>query len=186
MAGDLGFATARPGATIAAMAIPPLTPLAAAALHVGTPERVLEIECGEGEGTLFLAREFPRARVRGVDRSEQAIRRASARVGLDPEGRVAFKVGAPGSLPFPEDLFDLAAIVDAPPPVGEIARILRPGGYLILASTHDSETLRGRGARLRRRRLSRARIELEQAAAAGEGGFSVWRLRGGRAGAPSD
>lgn len=99
----------------ARMETPPLTPLAAAALRVGSPERVLQIECGEGDGALFLAREFPRARVRGVDRSEAAIRRASARVGLDPEGRVAFKVGSPRSLPFPDDLFDLVAMLDAKP-----------------------------------------------------------------------
>ena len=51
---------------------PPLTPLAAAVLRVvPAPERVLEVECGEGEGVLFLAREFPVARVRGVDSSSE-------------------------------------------------------------------------------------------------------------------
>ena len=33
---------------------PPLPPLAAAALHVGTPERVLQVACGDGDGALFL------------------------------------------------------------------------------------------------------------------------------------
>lgn len=108
------------------MSTPPLTPLAAAALHAGSPERALEIGCGNGEATLFLAREFPRARVRGVDASAQAIRRASARVGLDPEGRVAFKVGTRGDLPFPDDQFDLVALVDLVPSPGEATRVLRP------------------------------------------------------------
>src|SRR5690348_18492756 len=40
-----------------------LPALAAAVLRVPRdPERVLEIGCGEGDGVLFLAREFPRAR----------------------------------------------------------------------------------------------------------------------------
>ncbi|HMI80174.1 MAG TPA: class I SAM-dependent methyltransferase, partial [Solirubrobacterales bacterium] len=82
---------------------PLLTPLAAAVLHVGDPERILQVECGDGEGALFLAREFPSARVRGVDRSAAAVRRAAGRVGLDPEGRIAFKQGAPRDLPFPGD-----------------------------------------------------------------------------------
>src|ERR1044072_9811844 len=37
-----------------------LAPLAAAVLHVGhTPERILDIGCGAGEGTLYLARRLP-------------------------------------------------------------------------------------------------------------------------------
>jgi SAM-dependent methyltransferase len=115
------------------MSTPPLTPLAAAALRVGSaPERVLEIECGDGDGALFLAREFPAARVRGVDRRADRVRAATARVGLDPEGRVAFKLGRPGDLPYPSGFFDLVVQVDGRPPVAEIARVLRPGGNLLL------------------------------------------------------
>ena len=104
--GSARVATAMIGAVIAA---DPMIPLAAAVLHVGVeePERVLAVECGEGDGALFLAREFPRARVRGVDASADAVARATARVGLDPEGRIAFKQGGPRRLPFPDDHFDL-------------------------------------------------------------------------------
>jgi SAM-dependent methyltransferase len=115
---------------------PPLTPLAAAVLHVGDPERILEVECGDGEGTLFLAREFPSARVRGLDSSADAIRRAGARIGLDPEGRIAFKQGGPRSLPDPADHFDLVAAIGARPGAAEAARVLRPGGFLVLAEAH--------------------------------------------------
>jgi ubiquinone/menaquinone biosynthesis C-methylase UbiE len=156
---------------------PPLTPLAAAVLHAGAPERVLDLACGDGEATLFLSREFPSARVRGVDRSEQAIRRATARVGLDPEGRVAFKVGEPRDLPFPDDHFDLVASVDATPSLPEITRVLRPGGYLVLARTHGVSG--GAPARtLLRWRLGRRGFEKVHAAAAGDGSFSVLRLAG--------
>jgi ubiquinone/menaquinone biosynthesis C-methylase UbiE len=160
------------------MPTPALTPLAAAALRVGEPERVLQIQCGDGEGALFLAREFPRARVRGVDRSAQAIRRASARVGLDPEGRIAFKATGRGSLPFPDDLFDLVALLDAAPPVAEIARVLRPGGSLILASSRRADAPRGIVATLLRWRFARRGIDLDEAVEAGDGSFSVGRLRG--------
>jgi SAM-dependent methyltransferase len=170
----------RRGHTIAGpMQTPQLTPLAAAALHVGQPERVLQIQCGDGEGALFLAREFPRARVRGVDRSEQAIRRAGARVGLDPEGRIAFKATGRGALPFPDGLFDLVALLDAAPPVAEIARVLRPGGFLILARSRRSEAPRGLRDSLLRWRLGRREIDLGEAVEAGDGSFSVGRLRGG-------
>ena len=161
------------------MSLPPLTPLAAAVLQVGAPERILEVECGDGEAALFLSREFPRARVRGVDSSERSIRRATARVGLDPEGRVAFKVGRPRALPFPEDNFDLVVLVDARPPVAETARVLRRGGRLVLVQTAHPSPFPGAAGRLLRWRLGRRGIELADPATAGDGSFSVGRLRGG-------
>lgn len=161
------------------MSAPTLTPLAAAVLEVGDPERVLEVGCGEGEATLFLAREFPRARVRGVDRSEAAIRAATARIGLDPEGRVAFKVGSPRSLPFPDAQFDLVVLVDDNPVAAEIARVLRPGGRVVLASTNRPRPSSGLRGWLVRRRLGRAGLTPEHSAAAGDGSFSVARLGGG-------
>jgi SAM-dependent methyltransferase len=109
-----------------------LTGLAKAVLAVGpAPERALEIECGEGEGVLFLTREYPRARVRGVDSSEEAIAAAVARTGLDPEGRVAFRAAAPDRLPFPDDHFDLVVQRQGRLSPGELARVLRPGGTLL-------------------------------------------------------
>ena len=161
------------------MASPPLTPLAAAALHVGSPERVLEIECGEGDGALFLAREFPSARVRGVDRDEGAVRRASARVGLDPEGRVAFKAGRPRRLPFPDDQFDLLVAVDARPAAAESARVLRRGGFLVLVSTARHEPLGGISGRLASARLRRRGFVAIWSELAGDGSFSVERLGDG-------
>ena len=154
---------------------PPLTPLAAAALLVGEPERILVVQCGEGDGALFLSREFRRAGVRGVDSDEAAIRRASARVGLDPEGRVAFKVGGPRKLPFPDELFDLVALVDAEPPP-DVVRVLRPGGYLIVART-AGRAAEGLGARFNAWRLERAGIEPIREESAGAGSFSVGRRR---------
>jgi len=160
---------------------PPLTPLAAAVLHVGDPERILEIECGRGDGALFLAREFPSARVRGVDSSAEKIHAATARVGLDPEGRLAFKQGTPRSLPFPDDHFDLLVAVDADPAAAEASRVLRPGGFLALAATETSAAPSGFRGRLLRRRLARHGFESIWSEAAGDGSFSVLRLRGGGA-----
>lgn len=157
---------------------PPLTPLATAVLRVGAPERVLEIECGDGEASLFLAREFPRARVRGVDRDAGAVRRAAARVGLDPEGRLAFKQGGAGALPFPAAHFDLLAAVDARPDPAEAARVLRPGGHLLLARTRRSRGRRGPEAWLARRRLAAAGFTSLADEDAGEGSFQLWRLAG--------
>jgi ubiquinone/menaquinone biosynthesis C-methylase UbiE len=156
---------------------PPLTPLAAAVLHVGAPERVLEVACGDGEAALFLAREFPTARVRGIDADAELVAAATARVGLDPEGRVAFKVGGPRRIPYPADHFDLVAAVDARPAPGELARVLRSGGHLVLATTDGAATRRGLPGGLYARRLRRRGFAEIAAERAGDGGFAVMRLR---------
>lgn len=155
---------------------PPLTPLAAAALHVGRPERVLQVACGDGEGALFLAREFPTARVRGIDADEAKVAAAGRRVGLDPEGRVAFKRGGPRKIPYPDQNFDLVAVVDARPAPGELARVLRPGGHLILAATSGAPTGGGLSGWLLARGLRARGFELTDEARAGDGGFAVLRL----------
>jgi ubiquinone/menaquinone biosynthesis C-methylase UbiE len=153
--------------------------LAAAVLHVGDPERILQVECGEGDAPLFLAREFPSARIRGVDSSAEAVRRAIGRVGLDPEGRIAYKQGGPRSLPFPSDYFDLLVAVDTRPPADEVSRVLRPGGFLALAATTATVAPPGFRGKLLRRHLARLGFELIWAEEAGEGSFAVLRLAGG-------
>jgi SAM-dependent methyltransferase len=160
---------------------PPLTPLAAAVLHVGDPERILLVESGDGAGALFLAREFPSARVRGIDRSPEAVHRAAAKVGLDPEGRIAFKQGGPRSLPFPDEHFDLVAALDGRPAATEAMRVLRPGGFLVLAESGRAAAPTGLGGRLLRWRLRRLGFLPIWAQPAGDGSFSVFRLRGDQA-----
>ena len=118
-----------------------LAALAAAAASVTpAPERVLDLGTGTGEAALFLAREFPRANVRGVDVSEKMIAAARAKVGLDPEGRIAFRVADAGALPFGEESFDLITQLNVPPFFAEIARVLRPGGTVLIAASWGVET----------------------------------------------
>jgi SAM-dependent methyltransferase len=157
---------------------PPLTPLAAAVLHVGSPERVLQLACRDGDGALFLAREFPAARIRGIDADPDLVHAATARVGLDPEGRVAFKVGGPRRIPFPDDHFDLVAALDAKPKASELARVLRPGGHLILAAAEGDPYGRGPAAWLLARGLNARGFKTLVSERAGSGSFTVARLAG--------
>jgi ubiquinone/menaquinone biosynthesis C-methylase UbiE len=160
----------------------PMLALATAVLHSGVakPERVLEIECREGDGTLFLAREFPRAGVRGVDASAALVARARRRVGLDPEGRIAFKQGTPGALPFPGDHFDLVVQAAGRVAPREAARVLRPGGRLLLVLAEAGAGPLGLRRRRREARLSKAGFERPDEGQAGGSTFFVTVLSAGR------
>lgn len=155
-----------------------LAPLAAALLHVRPePERALDIGTGLGDGALLIAREFPHARVRGVDLSEEMVRRAQARIGLDPEGRVAFKVADAANLPFEDESFDLVTQLNMPPFFSEIARVLRPGGFVLIAASWGPSTPFYTPESVLRRSFRRRGIELVESGEAAAGTFFVGRLR---------
>jgi ubiquinone/menaquinone biosynthesis C-methylase UbiE len=159
--------------------VPHLAPLAAATPLIGSdPERILDLGTGTGEAALFLAREFPRASVRGVDVSEEMVRGAKAKVGLDPEGRIAFRVADAASLPYGDDSFDLVAQVNMPPFFAEIARVLRPGGHVIVAASWGEQTPFYTPEAVLERGFRRHGIAPR---ASGEAGSGTWFL--GRAGA---
>lgn len=118
-----------------------LAPLAAGATHVRPPpERVLDVGTGTGVGALMLAREFPGARVRGVDVSEQMLRAARRKVGLDPEGRIAFREADAARLPFDDESFDLVTQLNMPVFAAELARVTRRGGHVLVASSLGADT----------------------------------------------
>jgi len=118
-----------------------LTSLATGFLHVTpAPERVLDLGTGTGEAALLAAREFPRASVRGIDFSPEMIDAAKSKVGLDPDGRIAFKVADAANIPWPDQSFDLVTQINVPPFFGEIARVLRPGGHVVVAASWGEDT----------------------------------------------
>lgn len=118
-----------------------LAPLAVAVTKIDRrPERALDIGTGTGVAALFVAREFPRASVRGVDVSEEMIRKAKAKVGLDPEGRVVFRVADASRLPYEDGHFDLVTQLNMPPFFAETARVLRHGGHVIVAASSGERT----------------------------------------------
>ena len=153
-----------------------LAPLAAALLHVSPdPERALDIGTGLGDGALLIAREFPHARVRGIDISAEMIRRAQDRIGLDPEGRVAFKVADAAKLPFEDESFDLIAQLNMPPFFSEIARVLRPGGFAVVAASWGPSTPFYTPDSVLRRGFRRAGIDQVLSGEAAEGTYFVGR-----------
>jgi SAM-dependent methyltransferase len=153
-----------------------LAPLATGLLRVRPePERALDIGTGLGDAALLVAREFPHARVRGIDFSEEMVRRAQGRIGLDPEGRVAFKVADAANLPFEDDSFDLVTQLNMPPFFGEIGRVLRPGGFALVAASWGSRTPFYTPEAVLRRGFRRAGLEPLESGEAGSGTYFLAR-----------
>ena len=100
----------------------------------------LDIACGEGSNTRQLARLG--ARIQAIDIAPTFIRHAQAVEDADPLG-IAFQVGDGMDLPFAASSFDFAtsfmALMDMPDQgrvLSEIARVLRPGGFLQFSILH--------------------------------------------------
>jgi phosphoethanolamine N-methyltransferase len=97
---------------------------------------VLDLGCGTGGITRFLAQTYRPASIVGIDVDRGLIARASkdaAAAGLD--GRVTFRTVAPGPLPFADGSFDVVFSKDAMVHIedkealfADIHRVLRPGG----------------------------------------------------------
>ncbi|WP_368744595.1 class I SAM-dependent methyltransferase [Desertibaculum subflavum] len=98
--------------------------------------RVLDVGCGDGALAVDLLRRG--AEVTGIDVSSAMIEAAKRRAaGL--RGDIAFEIADARKLPFPDASFDvvtaitiLCFIEDAQPVFREIARVLRPGGRLVI------------------------------------------------------
>src|SRR3954462_10924744 len=104
--------------------------VALARLEAG--ERVLDVACGTGNAALLAARTGARATgVDGAPRLIEVARTRAAADGLAP----AFVVGDVHQLPFGDGAFDVVLSVfgvvfadDPPRALGELVRVLRPGG----------------------------------------------------------
>ena len=118
-----------------------LAPLAVACdLLKAEPASILELGAGTGAGALLLASRFPDARVQAVDISGPMIAAAKAKLPAELAGRVEFEVGDAASLPQRDEAYDLVAQLNVPAYVEQVARALRPGGHLIVASSLGPKT----------------------------------------------
>ncbi len=123
---DFGAAHARAWAELVAAHAPANRPLA-----------VLDLGCGTGRFTTALAETFG-GPVYGVDPSAKMRSEAMARTSDD---RICFLAGRAEDIPLPEQSCDLVWVFlsfhhvsDRPAAVAEVARVLRPGGRVLLRS----------------------------------------------------
>jgi SAM-dependent methyltransferase len=158
-------------------------PLAAACDRLeSAPDAILEVGTGTGAGALMLAGRFPQARVHGADLSPSMIEAARAKVPADLAARVAFDVADAASLPYPDASFDLVAQINVPVFPGEVARVLRPGGHFVVASSLGPATPYYTPPGVLRRACAKRGLEQVGEGEAGAGTYFLARRRGsGRA-----
>ena len=106
-------------------------------------ERVLDVACGTGRGTVGLAGAVgPQGRVDALDLTEAMIEQARSKIEqLGLSERVVFKQGDARDLDYPDAsfdlvyngyMFDLIPLDGFMPILKEMARVLKPGGRLVL------------------------------------------------------
>ncbi|HEX8855780.1 MAG TPA: class I SAM-dependent methyltransferase [Thermoleophilaceae bacterium] len=153
-----------------------LAALAAAVARLdAAPARILDLGTGTGAGALWLAREFPEARVTGVDISQAMIARAKAKRPDELSGRVEFLVGDAERLPFAGGSLDLVAQISVPVFFDEVARVLAPRGYVVVVSSLGLKTPFHTPERTVRRGFRGRGIETVATGAEGPGTFFLGR-----------
>ena len=108
--------------------------------HDLTGLAVLDFGCGLGGADAVLVERHGAASVIGLDIQPLLVERATARAkGLGLDRRVTYVLGVPGRIPFADASFDavftkdaIIHIADKAAVLREIARVLRPGGLLLL------------------------------------------------------
>ena len=105
--------------------------------------RVLDLACGTGDFAIEVARQRPNAKVFGLDLSDGMLTIAAkklAKSGGDAQSRTSFAVGDAADLSrFAGGEFDAATcafgfrnFADRPRALAEVARVLKPGGVLVV------------------------------------------------------
>jgi ubiquinone/menaquinone biosynthesis C-methylase UbiE len=109
-------------------------------LDIQPQQRVLEIGFGPGVSTQLVAEKASQGFVAGIDHSQTMVQAASQRnAQAIRTGRMELKQGEVGSLPYPDESFDVALSLHSiyfwQNPVEclrEIKRVLKPGGILAI------------------------------------------------------
>jgi ubiquinone/menaquinone biosynthesis C-methylase UbiE len=104
----------------------------------GPVEAALDVGTGTGAAALEIAERFPSARVVGVDIASEMVERARQKA--SGRANVSFEVGDASALPYDDASFDLVTAANMIPFFDELARVVRPGGAVVVAFSLGPQT----------------------------------------------
>ena len=107
---------------------------------VPAPAHVLDLGTGTGVVARALAERYPEARVVGIDLSPGMIEEARRQLPAGLGGRLGFEVGDASALDRPDGSFELVVLSNMIPFYDELARVVAPGGTLVLSFSRGAET----------------------------------------------
>jgi ubiquinone/menaquinone biosynthesis C-methylase UbiE len=108
--------------------------------EVSPPRRVLDLGTGTGVVALALADRYPAADILGIDLSPGMIDEARRKVPSELARRIGFEVGDASALGSPDAAFDLVVLSNMIPFFDELARVVAPGGTLVLSFSKGADT----------------------------------------------
>lgn len=111
-------------------------------LQQKAPTRVLDVGCGTGSLTVLIHQALPKSTVVGIDGDEEVVRLARLKVGRSLNSLLRFQTGRATALPSAPDSWDAVTCslvlhhlpdADKQRSLGEMYRVLKPGGVVIIA-----------------------------------------------------
>jgi SAM-dependent methyltransferase len=100
---------------------------------------ILDVGCGPGNVTRRVARMMPNSTVVGFDLSHEMLERAVRLTRKEGLNNVYYMRGSALTLPFKPETFDAVSCCGAlqlfPQAIGEISRVLKPGGEFVCQTT---------------------------------------------------
>lgn len=107
---------------------------------IPAPRRALDLGTGTGVVALALAARYPEAEVLGIDLSPGMVDEASRKLSAELADRVRFEVGDASALASRDGEFELVVLSNMIPFSAELARVVAPGGALVLSFSRGAET----------------------------------------------
>lgn len=135
------------------------------------PKLILDVGGGTGRAGYHIAGRYPYAHVAVIDIASRMLAFGKERGRQEPLPALSFIVGDSTRIPIAGDRADLAFVLNAPVNPPEMARVLKPGGVVVLAFTYSHHTPMYLDEPIARRALARAGFTSISSGTKGEGSW---------------